>query len=149
MRSFSGGLALGLGVAVLLAFGCCGTPVLIFTLLPKNPSAPTAGTTKAVEQKPKNTDAENLDVFRRLIAGRPYVRTVSASGFYATITVDNDWHRQPKQIRLQHAQWLQQRWVAALGVDDGDKARIKVVDLQGNEVGGSRIVGGSLIWVDE
>lgn len=66
------------------------------------------------------------------------------------ITVANDWHVQPYQIRLQMAQNLWNTWVKASDKKEKpDTARIKIVDLNGNEVGGSRLIAGSSIWVQE
>ncbi len=53
------------------------------------------------------------------------------------------------QERLQAAQALWQMWVKIVRPKQPDHARIKLVDLLGNEVGGSRALGGSLIWVQE
>jgi hypothetical protein len=65
------------------------------------------------------------------------------------ITVPNAFHRLHYQERLQAAQLLWQVWVTVLKPKDADHARIKLVDRLGNEVGGSRALGGSLIWVQE
>jgi hypothetical protein len=65
------------------------------------------------------------------------------------ITVPNTFHRLHYQERLQAAQLLWQVWVTVLKPKDADYARVKLVDRLGNEVGGSRALGGSLIWVQE
>jgi hypothetical protein len=65
------------------------------------------------------------------------------------ITVPNAFHRLHYQERLQAAQLLWQVWVTVLKPKDADYARIKLVDRLGNEVGGSRALGGSMIWVQE
>jgi hypothetical protein len=65
------------------------------------------------------------------------------------ITVPNAFHRLHYQERLQAAQLLWQVWVSVRRPKDPDHARIKLVDLLGNEVGGSRALGGSLVWVQE
>lgn len=67
----------------------------------------------------------------------------------ATLTVKNIWHVRHYQVRFQDAQTLWQAWAAIASPKDPDKARISLVDGNGNEVGGSRILGGSLIWVQE
>ena len=67
----------------------------------------------------------------------------------ATLTVDNLWHIRHHQIRLQDAQTLWEAWARIASPEEPDKARIKLADLRGNEVGGSRVWGGSLIWVKE
>ena len=40
-------------------------------------------------------------------------------------------------------------WAAIASPQEPDLARIKIVDAKGNEVGGSRVWGGSLIWVQD
>lgn len=65
------------------------------------------------------------------------------------IKVSNEFHYQPYQVRLQAAQALWKGWASIYSPEDGDKARIQLVDLMGNEVGGSRVWAGSLIWVQE
>jgi hypothetical protein len=65
------------------------------------------------------------------------------------ITMTDLWHRQSYQERLQGAQMLQRTWSRIYSPDRPDSARIKLVDRMGNEVGGSRVIGGSVIWVVE
>lgn len=65
------------------------------------------------------------------------------------ITITNSWHYEPYQVRLQVAQKLWEAWARLHSPNEPDKARIKIVDLNGNEVGGSRVWAGSLIWVQE
>jgi hypothetical protein len=65
------------------------------------------------------------------------------------VTVANQWHREPYQIRLQAAQNIWQAWAQIRAPKNPDLARIKIVDLNGNEVGGSRVLAGSLIWVQD
>lgn len=65
------------------------------------------------------------------------------------ITVSNAWHYQPYQMRLQAAQKLWNVWAATHSPDEPDKARISIIDFNDNEVGGSRVWAGSLIWVQE
>lgn len=67
----------------------------------------------------------------------------------ATLKVNNYWHIKPYQVRLQDAQNLWKLWAITSSPANRDLARIKIVDLNGNEVGGSRILAGSLIWVQE
>ena len=54
-----------------------------------------------------------------------------------------------KQVRLQDAQLLWKAWAGLASPDKPDSARIKIVDLGGNEVGRSRFLAGSLIWVQD
>jgi hypothetical protein len=77
------------------------------------------------------------------------IKSVSAEGDTLTIKVSNAWHFSPYQIRLQAAQNLWQTWATIDSPGDLDKARIKIVDLNDNAVGGSRVFGGSLIWVEK
>jgi hypothetical protein len=73
----------------------------------------------------------------------------SAQGKRLTLTVANGWHFQPYQLRLQAAQNLWQGWAQLISPTELDSARLKLVDGNGNEVGGSRIIAGSAIWVKE
>ncbi len=71
---------------------------------------------------------------------------------WITVTVKNNWHYEPEQIRKQAAQSMWELWArTALAqnlTEEVDSARIKIVDYRGNEVGGSRMIAGSMIWVD-
>jgi len=69
------------------------------------------------------------------------------SGDKVICTVPNRWHYQPYQIRLQEAQKLWRKWAFIHSPDDLDGARIKLVDGMGNEVGGSKVWAGSMIWI--
>ncbi|QDV54609.1 SHD1 domain-containing protein [Rosistilla oblonga] len=74
------------------------------------------------------------------------IASVDAQDKKLILTVTNAWHFQPYQIRLQTAQSLWQGWA---NLSNPDEARISLVDFQGNAVGGSRIWGGSQIWVQD
>ena len=94
----------------------------------------------------------NLDRFtdRLKAAGidNSTIHSVSVSGDdTATIKVANSWHFIPYQIRLQAAQNLWKVWASIASPTDRDKASIILTDLNGNKVGGSRLLAGSLIWV--
>jgi hypothetical protein len=65
------------------------------------------------------------------------------------ITVANGWHFQPYQLRLQGAQNLWKIWANLHAPTKPDSAHIRLVDLNGNDVGGSRALAGSLIWVQK
>jgi hypothetical protein len=67
----------------------------------------------------------------------------------AKIAVTNAWHISPYQLRLQAAQNFWEMWASIASPKDVDKARISIVDFNDNEVGGSRILAGSLIWVQD
>lgn len=77
------------------------------------------------------------------------VQKIGGDLWAATLTVEDIWHLRHEQIRLQDAQALWEAWATLASPDDLDKARITLVDHRGNEVGGSRIWAGSLIWVKE
>lgn len=77
------------------------------------------------------------------------VRRISDHIWEATLTVENIWHIRHNQIRMQDAQALWEAWAKIASPQNPDSARIKLVDLRGNEVGGSRILAGSLIWVKD
>ncbi|HRW55112.1 MAG TPA: hypothetical protein P5081_19750 [Phycisphaerae bacterium] len=77
------------------------------------------------------------------------VGTIAGDHWEATITVKNVWHLRAYQIRYQDAQALWDVWSRIASPNNRDKARIKIVDQRGNEVGGSRLLAGSLIWVQK
>jgi hypothetical protein len=96
---------------------------------------------------------DNVDTFIAVLeaagVGNALVTNVSTRGETATITVATGWHYQPKQVRQQSAQILWQTWAMIASPNDLDKARLKLTDSVGNEVGGSRFLAGSLIWVND
>jgi hypothetical protein len=77
------------------------------------------------------------------------LRMISPTSPEAEITVQDIWHLQNKQMRLQNAQNMWDVWAKLASPTELDAARIKILDLNGNEVGGSRIFAGSLIWVQD
>ncbi len=89
-----------------------------------------------------------LDLLNEALEGNELINSASAKGDTVTITVQNLWHVRVKQIRLQDAQNLWKIWAQIHSPKKPDKSRIKIVDLNGNEVGGSGILGGSSVWVN-
>lgn len=89
-------------------------------------------------------ESTNVSVVERLEA-----EEVVPGVLELTLTVGNRWHVRHYQVRLQDAQTLWRAWAATVSPEATDSARIKIVDRMGNEVGGSRLLGGSLIWVKE
>lgn len=81
--------------------------------------------------------------------GFQLIESISVSDNKAKITVSNIWHTRNKQLRLQDAQGLWEIWASIRSPKDPDKARIELVDLRGNKVGGSRSLAGSLIQVND
>jgi len=75
--------------------------------------------------------------------------TRDADIWRATLTVRDIWHIRHKQIRLQDTPTLWKAWATIASPRDPDKAFIRIVDHNDNEVGGSRAWGGSLIWVQD
>jgi len=98
-----------------------------------------------------NPKSSERDIFIRALtrAGvdNSIVSRVSQKGDSLTIIVANGWHDQPYQIRLQAAQNFWELWARIRSPDDPDKARLEITDFNGNSVGGSRWLAGSLIWV--
>lgn len=157
--------------------GLCGVLGIIGNLIePKKESSPQIATTtpqnspiispspttkqeiekeKEKPEETKKSSKNSLDEYRKLVT------SINSKGDIIEgvnegltpdqikITVSNSWHYEPYQIRLQVAQKLWEAWAGLHSPDEPDKARIKLVDLNGNEVGGSRVWAGSLIWVKE
>jgi hypothetical protein len=65
------------------------------------------------------------------------------------VYVSNSWHYEPKAMRKQAAQQFQQIWALIYSPNDQDRAHIWLKDISGNKVGGSRAIGGSMIWIDD
>ena len=64
------------------------------------------------------------------------------------IVVTGQWHYQPEAVRQELATSLWTLWARMQEPDRPDSAPISIVSTSGKEVGGSRIWGGSLIWVE-
>lgn len=105
----------------------------------------------ASEAEKKRFD-RNFDEFMKRIrdanakAERTIIQRVVVKNDNATLTVENAWHLMPYQLRLQAAQNLWKAWASIASPTDPAKARISIVDINGNEVGGSGVLG---IWVQE
>ncbi|MBU4210640.1 hypothetical protein KJ637_04380, partial [Patescibacteria group bacterium] len=66
------------------------------------------------------------------------------------VKVRNTWHSQLKQVRLQATQNLWSLWSQSYFLEDEkDKCRMELVDLNGNNVGGSSWLGGSVVNVKD
>lgn len=99
-------------------------------------------------------EAQNkLDSFMAVLemsgARNGIVTNVSTKGNTVIVTVGNVWHYQPKRVRLQTARLLWQAWAMIASPEAPDNARISFRDATGSEVGGSRLIGGSMIWVED
>lgn len=123
-----------------------------------NKNSPSPASTQPTQTTPQITNEDvtkRLDGFLALLklADVTLVDSVSVnyqSGqWIAKITVKNIWHLRHKQLRLQDAQSLWKGWASIASPNELDSARISLVDHNDNEVGGSRILAGSLIWVQD
>ena len=76
--------------------------------------------------------------------GANLVKDVSISQNKATITVTNLWHLRNKQIRLQDAQTLWELWAKINSPSKPDESFLKLVDFNGNKVGGSKYAGSTI-----
>lgn len=98
----------------------------------------------------ESENAAHLKEFKKLIADNKIavVTKVLVNQYQAQVTVSNEWHLVPYQLRLQAAQNIQKLW-AQTYTKDPKIAHIKFVDLNGNEVGGSGMLSASKVWVNE
>ncbi len=93
--------------------------------------------------------------FLRRMQSVPDVGTILVStqrginGDDLKITVGQTWHYQPFQVRLQLAQTLWRIWAKIHAPSTPDQAYISLVDANGNSVGGSSSMAGSLVHVDK
>lgn len=77
------------------------------------------------------------------------IESASARGNQLTITVTSTWHEQNYQTRLQLAQLLWNLWSGIHSPNNLDDSRIKIVDYNGNRVGGSGVIAGSMVGVSD
>ena len=63
------------------------------------------------------------------------------------VTVAPAWDFAPRGVRLRSAQHLWQLWAQVHSSLDWDKARIQIIDVNGNQLGGSGLLAGSSISV--
>lgn len=92
---------------------------------------------------------EDVNRFAEVTKKSTLIQHLSAREHLLTITIADAWHYQPYQLRLQGAQDLWKIWAGIHFPDKPDTARVSIVDRHGNEVAGSRVWGGSLIWAQE
>ncbi len=98
-------------------------------------------------------DREAFDAFMAVVnfddTTKMLISSARQDGDTIIVEVKNLWHVRAYQMRLQDAQTLWEIWARLKQPKAPDKARLKLVDGRDNEVGGSRVWGGSLIWVQE
>jgi hypothetical protein len=59
------------------------------------------------------------------------------------------WHIRNKHLRKNDATVFWELWASINSPNDPDQARVKLVSIDKDHVGGSRVWGGSLIWVED
>ncbi|MDI9379768.1 MAG: hypothetical protein QM845_02670 [Verrucomicrobiota bacterium] len=69
--------------------------------------------------------------------------------WYLTLSATIPWGTLDYDLRLAVAKAIWNRWQELASPDDPDKARISIQSVAGREIGGSRMLGGSLIWVEK
>lgn len=118
------------------------------TVLAQNNASLRAAAAAAREADPVNRFIKRL---AKAGVGSELIDTVSydSDPKWIKVTVANGWHLAPYQLRLQAAQNLWKLWAGIASPSEPDNARIKLVDYNDNEVGGSRVIAGSMIWVQE
>lgn len=96
---------------------------------------------------------EASKVQQQLAAMRPVVELLQGlaeryeiDGNTFRLTVRDPWHSLAQQVRLQNAQLLWKAWAEIRSPNEMDAARLEIVDLRGNAVGGSGLFG-SLVSV--
>ena len=67
----------------------------------------------------------------------------------ARITMSENWQVGTEEQRLQSANALWKAWASIVAPEDLERARIKLVDAEDNEVGGSLGESGSNMWVQD
>lgn len=112
----------------------------------------TAKAWREEREKLKAQLAADVETFWAKIKDTGNVASVKPSvcGNHTVLCVVKDsWHFLPYQIRKQKAQALWRIWAGIHSPDDLDKSGIELQARSGDEIGGSRVWGGSLIWVNE
>lgn len=101
---------------------------------------------KILEDYLKKINEVGMNQYLELVSYK-YADTSECS---IVIKVRNTWHYQQKQIRLQAAQNLWNLWSQEYYLEDTkDNCRMELVDLNGNNVGGSSWLGGSVVNVKD
>ncbi len=103
---------------------------------------------KVQQQGGNDNEKKYIAYLRQHEISAQIVPSVTVNGNIATITVHDLWKSLDYQSRLQSAQSLWKAWALIASPDRPDQARISIVDVNGNKVGGSRSLGG-FIWVQD
>jgi len=115
------------------------------------------------EKPPTISDEEEREIIRQLevyasekrnkfmevvaASGIPGIVSVDRKGDLVGVTVNDDWHFLPSEIRQMHAARMESIWARIASPDQPRLAMIKIFDTSGREVGGSRALGG--VWVND
>ena len=134
----------------------CTVLLLVFFAIPEDNSSAQASTSNIlVAFQSSETNTNLINTFRQEVKtadpnSNVVVDVTSAiTNGMALITVNNTWQYLPYQTRRQATEDLWKIWAATYSPDTPDSARVKIVDLNGNRVGGSSVWGGSVIDVDK
>jgi len=116
--------------------------------------APTPTSAPTSTRSPREALQGYIDLINSAGLG-PYIATVGYDPYLPdpneiVITVRNSWHYEPKQVRLQAAQDLWKIWATGFCPAEGlDSCRIELTDQNGNRVGGSSWLAGSIVKVQD
>lgn len=127
---------------------CAAAVIVIYLVSPSRPYS----VSKVASSRPLSVDLESFrEKLQKADASGSMVLGVTKGPCddCARVAVGDIWHGEVKQNRLQTAQSLWKVWASIRAPDEPDRARISLVDGNGNEVGGSRMWAGSLIWVQD
>ncbi len=101
---------------------------------------------KILQDYIKKLDDAGMNQFIELIS----YKYTDADECSIVVKVRDTWHYQLKQIRLQAAQNLWNLWTQGYYLEnEKDKCRMELVDSNGNNVGGSSWLGGSVVNVKD
>ncbi|PZO13145.1 MAG: hypothetical protein DCF25_16480 [Leptolyngbya foveolarum] len=139
------------GLLILMGVGFVSLPLLIWATAPK-------GSVSDVAIAPVSVPISQVDPITDYQAGLSAVPSMAA--FVADvrlglidglveIEVTPQFQAEAKADREGLAVVLWEAWTRSYGGDDVDNARIRLVDEQGRQVGGSRAIAGSVIYVDD
>lgn len=146
-------------VSTLVMFGALPLVATVITSL--KPSAGTEAVTpveavtlvEAVKPKPTNDQAiAEYKAGLEAISGiSDFVSDIRPGLIDGTVEIEVtvNFQEESKPAREDFAASLWETWATVSGVKDVDDARIRLVNRQGKQVGGSRMIGGSMIYVDD
>lgn len=139
------------GLLILMGVGFVGLPLVLWLATPE-------GYVSDVEPAAAPVLASNTDLIADYKEGLSTIPGMA--NFVADvrpglidglveIEVTPTYQAEAKVSRENLASALWKAWAYSYGHDDVDKARIRLVDGRGKQVGGSRVIAGSMIYVDD